>query len=319
MGLVPTDIYIDAKGVKTMTEEELEKKGSTKVNAAIETYGEAPKIDLSKIKNANAAKVEGEFKAKISETATKARKSKFCFTEEHIVPLPTKGILYKNLGDEQVANGEITLRPMSFSDEDILSNQSYIKNGTVFTKLLSSCIVNDIDVRKLAAYDVFYLLYTLRKITYGDDYKFKITCAECKKEYEVEVDISDVEWEEMEDGVEPVATIKLPISKYTITINMPSLGDEEEVNKISKKYDFSDTILNYVVRTVEILDTDGDPINPNDYGDFFQALPGRDRAEITKAFDKMENLTIPMVDIVCPKCHTEDRVSIPFTKEFFRY
>jgi hypothetical protein len=28
---------------------------------------------------------------------------------------------------------------------------------------------------------------------------------------------------------------------------------------------------------------------------------------------------IPMVDLVCPKCETEDKASIPFTKEFFRY
>ena len=53
--------------------------------------------------------------------------------------------------------------------------------------------------------------------------------------------------------------------------------------------------------------------------DFFNVLPGRDRTEITKAFEKIEELLIPMVDLVCPKCEAEDKASIPFTKEFFRY
>ena len=281
-------------------------------------YGPAPGIDLSKIKNTKAAKIEKEFKEKIS--TTKARKNKFCFMEDYQVKLPSNGIPYKDL-DDGLANGEITIRPMSLADEEILGNKTYSKNGTIFSKLLDSCIVNDVNVKKLIPYDVFYLLYYLRKITYGEDYKFEITCPECGKKYEKTIDISEVEWEEIEDkAVRGVKTVKLPVSKFTLTIEAPTLGNEEEVVKISKKFeDSSDTILNYVVRTRELLDDNGEPVNPDDYADFFEALPGKDRAEITKAFEKIEDLTVPVVKMSCPKCSAEDEASIPFTKDFFRY
>ena len=298
-----------------MTEEELM---NSKVSMAEKQYGPAPGIDLSKIKNTKAAKIEKEFKEKIS--TTKARKNKFCFMEDYQVKLPSNGIPYKDL-DDGLANGEITIRPMSLADEEILGNKTYSKNGTIFSKLLDSCIVNDVNVKKLIPYDVFYLLYYLRKITYGEDYKFEITCPECGKKYEKTIDISEVEWEEIEDkAVRGIKTIKLPVSKFTLTIEAPTLGNEEEVVKISKKFeDSSDTILNYVVRTREILDDNGEPVNPNDYADFFEALPGKDRAEITKAFEKIEDLTVPVVKMTCPKCSAEDEASIPFTKDFFRY
>ena len=298
-----------------MTEEELM---NSKVSMAEKQYGPAPGIDLSKIKNTKAAKIEKEFKEKIS--TTKARKNKFCFMEDYQVKLPSNGIPYKDL-DDGLANGEITIRPMSLADEEILGNKTYSKNGTIFSKLLDSCIVNDVNVKKLIPYDVFYLLYYLRKITYGEDYKFEITCPECGKKYEKTIDISEVEWEEIEDkAVRGVKTIKLPVSKFTLTIEAPTLGNEEEVVKISKKFeDSSDTILNYVVRTRELLDDNGEPVNPDDYADFFEALPGKDRAEITKVFEKIEDLTVPVVKMSCPKCSAEDEASIPFTKDFFRY
>ena len=298
-----------------MTEEELM---NSKASMAEKQYGPAPGIDLSKIRNTKAAKIEKEFKEKIS--TTKARKNKFCFMEDYQVKLPSNGIPYKDL-DDGLANGEITIRPMSLADEEILGNKTYSKNGTIFSKLLDSCIVNDVNVKKLIPYDVFYLLYYLRKITYGEDYKFEITCPECGKKYEKTIDISEVEWEEIEDKtVRGVKTVKLPVSKFTLTIEAPTLGNEEEVVKISKKFeDSSDTILNYVVRTREILDDNGEPVNPDDYADFFEALPGKDRAEITKAFEKIEDLTVPVVKMSCPKCSAEDEASIPFTKDFFRY
>ena len=298
-----------------MTEEELM---NSKASMAEKQYGPAPGIDLSKIRNTKAAKIEKEFKEKIS--TTKARKNKFCFMEDYQVKLPSNGIPYKDL-DDGLANGEITIRPMSLADEEILGNKTYSKNGTIFSKLLDSCIVNDVNVKKLIPYDVFYLLYYLRKITYGEDYKFEITCPECGKKYEKTIDISEVEWEEIEDKtVRGVKTVKLPVSKFTLTIEAPTLGNEEEVVKISKKFeDSSDTILNYVVRTRELLDDNGEPVNPDDYADFFEALPGKDRAEITKAFEKIEDLTVPVVKMSCPKCSAEDEASIPFTKDFFRY
>ena len=54
-----------------MTEEELM---NSKVSMAEKEYGPAPGIDLSKIKNTKAAKIEKEFKEKISSALWKITK-----------------------------------------------------------------------------------------------------------------------------------------------------------------------------------------------------------------------------------------------------
>jgi len=297
-----------------MTEAEL-----LKSNELVKQYGPAPEIDLGKIKNAKTAGVSKELKQKIETSVKREKKNKFCFTEEQEIELPTKGKLYQDSDNENLRNGIVRVRPMSLADEETITNQSYIKNGTVFTHLLENCIVDDIDVKKLVPYDVYYLLYTLRKITYGEDYRFEVTCPECGKKYIREIDISDVEWETLEEVEDFTKTIKLPVSKYTVVIEAASLGNEEEVNRLGKTSDTGEVILGYVARTREILDDEGNPVNPKDFIDFYTALPGRDRSEISKNFKKIDDLKIPTVELICPKCGKEDEATIPFEKDFFRY
>lgn len=288
-------------------------------------YGSAPKLDLSKIKNAEAVKkaepASRPLAKKIDETVKRVSKSKFCFTEEHEIQLPTNGLLYQDCEDPDIKSGMIRLKPMSLADEEIISNQSYIKNGSVFRRLLDSCITSNIQAKELVPYDTYYLLYALRRITYGEDYKFEITCPNCGKKYEYSLNVSDMSFEELkpEDNVQPIITLKLPVSKFTITIKTVTLGTEEEANRLSKTSNAGETVLSYVARTEQLLDNNDDPISPDDYIDFFEALPGRDRAEISKAFEKIDNLKIPTVTVTCPKCGEEDEMQVPFNREFFRY
>ena len=115
----------------------------------IAQYGEAPALDLSKVKNISANKEKGNnvqaIETKVKEFSFKEKKNKFCFTEEHEIELPSKGYLYQDSDDEDIRNGIVRLRPMSLADEEIIANQSYVKNGTVFVHLLNSCMLNNFD------------------------------------------------------------------------------------------------------------------------------------------------------------------------------
>lgn len=295
------------------------------IEAAESAFGPAPKLDLSKVKNIKAAETKDDLPSDFSKTVEaanrKAKKSKFCFTEEHEIQLPTNGLLYQDSDDDDIKRGIVRLQPMSLADEEIIANQTYSKNGSTFRHLLNSCMLNNFDAKNLAPYDTYYLLYALRRITYGEDYKFEIQCPECGKKYEYELDISNVEFDELkaEDNPQSKCTIKLPVSKYTVTINMVTTGTEEEVNRLSRTIDAGDIVLNYVARTESITDDHGEPVNPKDFADFFEALPGKDRAAISDAFKSIDNLKIPTVQTVCPKCGEEDEMQIPFNREFFRY
>ena len=62
-------------------------------------------------------------------------------TEE--VTLPSKGLIYPK--DNPLSKGVLEMKYMTAKEEDILTNQSYIKNGTVVDKLLKSLIITPID------------------------------------------------------------------------------------------------------------------------------------------------------------------------------
>ena len=55
------------------------------------------------------------------------------------VELPSKGLLYPL--DNPLSSGKIEMKYMTAKEEDILSNQNFIKNGTVFDKLFTPLLV----------------------------------------------------------------------------------------------------------------------------------------------------------------------------------
>ena len=57
------------------------------------------------------------------------------------VPLPSRGVIYSQEGP-LFEKETLDIKPMTAKEEDILTSRAYIKNGTVLTKLMQSCLVN---------------------------------------------------------------------------------------------------------------------------------------------------------------------------------
>jgi hypothetical protein len=72
--------------------------------------------------------------------------SEFKFPTEEI-ELPSKGLVYSK--DNPLSSGKVEIKYMTAKEEDILSNQAYIENGTVLDKLLDSVIVSKINIHDL--------------------------------------------------------------------------------------------------------------------------------------------------------------------------
>jgi len=95
--------------------------------------------------------------------------SPFKFPTE-IIELPSKGILYPE--DHPLSNGTIEMKYMTAREEDILTNQNYIANGTVLDKLLQSLIITKFDYNDLLIGDKNAILIASRILGYGKDYSF---------------------------------------------------------------------------------------------------------------------------------------------------
>ena len=86
------------------------------------------------------------------------------------IELPSKGILYSE--DHPLSNGTIEMKYMTAREEDILTNQNYIANGTVLDKLLQSLIITKFDYNDLLIGDKNAILIASRILGYGKDYSF---------------------------------------------------------------------------------------------------------------------------------------------------
>mgnify|MGYP000240609078 CR=1 FL=1 len=86
------------------------------------------------------------------------------------IELPSKGLLYPS--DSELAKGVIEMKYMTAREEDILTNQSYIRNGTVLDKLMKSLIVTKINYDELLVGDKNAIMIAARVLGYGKDYTF---------------------------------------------------------------------------------------------------------------------------------------------------
>ena len=283
-------------------------------------------IDLSLVKNAEAViKKDKSFQNVV---AGKKKISKFDFRgEPELIPLPSKGKLYKAVTqDKDVLSGFIKMYPMTAAEEEILSNQKYAKAGTSTRAILDSCIASNIDAADILLFDSNFLLFYLRKISYGDEYTFEIASPEDQwnRKFEHTVKISELKFEELPDDIKEPIIIHLPKTGYTVETVLPRLFHSEDIHKRNmnrkRSTDDSDKRLtdNIVVTTVRVIDPNGEEVPEMDWEDFYEAIPALDKAEIR---DKTTFSTgvDEIKGIVCPYTEREIDISIPIGPEFFRF
>ena len=138
-----------------------------------------------------------------------------------IIDLPSKGLLYPE--DHPLASGTVEMKYMTAKEEDILTNQNYIKNGTVIDKLLKSLLVTEFNYNDLLVGDKNAIMIAARILSYGKDYPVQYNGEE------VTVDLSLLD--PIEHQVEYARghnefTLKLPKSGNEVTFKLLTHGDE---------------------------------------------------------------------------------------------
>jgi hypothetical protein len=206
------------------------------------------------------------------------------------------------------------MKYMTAKEEDILTNQSYIKNGTVLDKLLKSLIVSKINFDDLLIGDKNAIMVAARILGYGSDYSF---------EYNGEtqtVDLSTLENKSLNKELFSSRvnefTFTLPKSKNTITFKLLTHKDEQDISreleglkKINK--DASPeltTRLKYTITSVEGIRDKKDIRNFID--NYLLAQDSRALREYIKEIQ-------PDVDLTFFPSNGDDRVNIPIGISFF--
>jgi hypothetical protein len=212
------------------------------------------------------------------------------------IELPSKGLIYPE--DNPLSSGTIEMKYMTAKEEDILSNQSYIQNGTVIDKLLKSLIVSKINYNDLIVGDKNAIMIAARVLGYGKDYDFEY------KGNEVSVDLSILENRQFDESSikkgENNFTYTLPKSGAILTFKLLTHGDEQKIEqeirglkKINKNAspDLS-TRLKYMITSVN---GDDDKKSVREFVDnYFLAMDTRAFRQHIKSIQPDVELNIPV-------------------------
>ncbi len=143
------------------------------------------------------------------------------------VTLPSKGLLYSK--DSLLSKGVIKMKYMTAREEDILTNQNLIQNGTVIDRLLESLIITDVKYEDILLGDKNAILIAARVLGYGSDYQFNY------KGENLEVDLSTLEDKVIDESLikegKNEFTFKLPTAKKEITFKLLTHGDEIKIQQ----------------------------------------------------------------------------------------
>jgi len=154
------------------------------------------------------------------------QETKFKFPTE-VIELPSKGLLYPE--ENPLSAGKIEMKYMTAKEEDILTNQSYIQNGTVLDKLLKALIVTKVNYDDIVIGDKNALMVASRILGYGADYTFKYA----NKTYTI--DLSKIENKNFDESlITPYKNefqFTLPTSNIQITFKILTHSDELKINQ----------------------------------------------------------------------------------------
>tara|TARA_B100001059_G_scaffold34969_1_gene28062 strand:+ start:870 stop:1604 length:735 start_codon:yes stop_codon:yes gene_type:complete len=143
-----------------------------------------------------------------------------------MVTLPSKGLLYPE--GSLLKKGEIEMKYMTAREEDILTNQNLIKNGTVIDKLLQALIITPINYNDLLTGDKNAILIAARILGYGSEYEFQYN------NETVEIDLTKVKDKPLDESLitenKNEFSFTLPASKVNITFKLLTHGDEVNID-----------------------------------------------------------------------------------------
>ena len=144
------------------------------------------------------------------------------------VTLPSKGLLYSE--NSPLKGGIIEMKYMTAREEDILTNQNYIEDGTVIDRLLKSLIVTKgVNYDDLLIGDKNAILIAARILGYGSDYDFDYLGQRYNVDLTNAVD-KHIDKSLIREGKNEF-DFTLPTSKINITFKLMTHKDESKIAK----------------------------------------------------------------------------------------
>jgi hypothetical protein len=228
------------------------------------------------------------------------------------IELPSKGLVYPE--NNPLSSGKVEMKYMTAKEEDILTNQSYIKNGTVLDKLLQSLVVDkNINIDDLIIGDKNSLLIASRVLGYGSKYPVRINGRDVSVDLSI-LENKDIDFSSIEQGKNEFS-YTLESTGNIITYKLLTGKDEKIIEKeiagVRKiQQDASPELTTRLKQMILSINGDTDRKTVRDFVDnYFLARDSRAFREHIKNTQPDVNLNVTL--------DSGEEVAIPIGLSFF--
>lgn len=228
------------------------------------------------------------------------------------VKMPSRGLLPNTVD-------EVTLREMTVKEEKGLFSSKRPFNKII--DLIKGCIVepDGLDVKKLPLTEIVYLLFQLRKLSLGSDYKYKLVCGACNRNIEKEISLDEFEVRYLRDGATPTYSCDIA-SGAKVTFKYLTGDDQIDIDNVVRMR-ASKAGVNFdggfVYRLAkQISEINGEQVSTPEKEMFIDKLTHSELETLNETITDNEFGIDLSVVIDCPWCNNLDEVVVPITQDF---
>lgn len=183
----------------------------------------------------------------------------------NVVELPSKGLLYDP--ENPLSTGKVEMKFMTAKEENILTTESYIKDGTVIDRLLQSLVISPkFDYDALLIGDKDALIIASRIYGYGENYDVTFK-APSGKEQKTTINLTELPVKEIDEAAYANGNrfeFVTPLGNKKIAFKLLTVGDQKQIDAKLKKYrkvGSADTqITTRLVQMILSVDGNEDPM-----------------------------------------------------------
>jgi len=133
------------------------------------------------------------------------------------VSLPSKGIPYPE--NHPASSGTILVRPITTKEEEILATERLQRQGIALDMIMQNCIVTPgIDTMDLVSGDRMMILFYLRAVSYGPNYKFEAKLKGGHTQM-IETNVAKLKMRHLPEGFVEPYIVKVNGQTYELQLN----------------------------------------------------------------------------------------------------
>jgi ribosomal protein L44E len=216
----------------------------------------------------------------------------------------------------------VKFRPFLVKEEKslLLAQQSEDPNVMINTlqDVIKSCIKDDIDVGKLAIFDLEYIFTQIRAKSVGEEVELVFKCQHCddeKAKVKVKIDLT-----KLEVSRDAEHTNKIPLfGSVGVVLKYPNINLIRKLESISSNS--VDDVFQIITECMDYIYDENEIYHASEQTDkelkeFLNNLTTEQFGRIQKFFDSMPKLTKD-IEYTCPVCSSHNEATLSGIQSFF--